>query len=65
MEDLGFSVTPKGGSIFTFNPPESLNTRPITFHRPHVSEIEGHKLLVFKRRLERAYQWTEDSFVVA
>ena len=39
MAHLSFSVTPKGGSIFTFSPPASMNTRPITLHRPHVSEI--------------------------
>lgn len=64
MADLGFSVTPKGGSIFTLNPPASMNSRPITLHRPHVSEIEGYKMLIIKRRLERAYGWTTDSFVV-
>lgn len=65
MADVGFSVTPKGGSVFTFNPPASMDTRPITLHRPHVSEIEGYKLLIFSRRLYRAYGWTADSFVVA
>lgn len=64
MVDLGFSVTPKGGSIFTFDPPASMETRPITLHRPHVSEIEGHKLLVLARRMQRVYGWTPDSFVV-
>jgi hypothetical protein len=64
MADLGFSVTPKGGSIFTFNPLSSLEARPITLHRPHVSEIEGFKLLIIARRLQRTYGWTSDSFVV-
>lgn len=64
MADLGFSLTPKGGSIFTFNPPASMETRPITLHRPHVYEIEGYKLLILARRLERAYGWTASSFVV-
>lgn len=65
MADLGFSVTPKGGSVFTFNPPASMNSRPITLHRPHVSEIEGYKLLIVARRLQRVYGWTSRSFVVA
>lgn len=30
MADMGFSVTPKGGSIFTFNPPESMEASSIT-----------------------------------
>jgi hypothetical protein len=65
MADLGFSVTPKGGSIFTFNPPASMNSRPITLHRPHVSEIEGTKLVIIARRLQRVYGWSARSFVVA
>lgn len=65
MADLGFSVTPKGGSVFTFNPPASMNSRPITLHRPHVSEIEGYKLLIVARRLQRVYGWAPRSFVVA
>lgn len=64
MADLGFSVTPKGGSVFTFNPPDSMNSRPITLHRPHVSEIEGYKLLIIARRLQRVYGWSARSFVV-
>jgi len=40
MTELGFSVTPKGGSVFTFNPPESMAEKgSLTLHRPHVSEI--------------------------
>jgi hypothetical protein len=65
MADLGFSVTPKGGSIFTFNPPESMNSRPITLHRPHISETEGYKLLILARRLQKVYGWSARSFVVA
>jgi hypothetical protein len=64
MADLGFSVTPKGGSIFTFNLPASMESRPITLHRPHVSEIEGYTLLIIARRLQRTYRWSSDSFVV-
>lgn len=65
MADLGFSVTPKGGSVYTFNPPESMNSRPITLHRPHASGVEGYKLLILARRLQRVYGWTEGFFVVA
>jgi hypothetical protein len=64
MADLGFSVTPNGGSIFTFNPAASMNSRPVTLHRPHVSDIEGYKLLIISRRLQRKYGWGSDSFVV-
>jgi len=64
MGDLGFSVTPKGGSIYTFNPPESMEASPITLHRPHASEIEGYKLLIFSRRLRRTYGWDAETFEV-
>lgn len=64
MADLQFSVTPKGGSAFTFNPPTSMNSRPINLHRPHSSEIEGEILLIYASRLHKAYGWTADSFVV-
>ena len=66
MADLGFSVTPKGGSIFEFNPPASMSiTRPITLHRPHLSDIEGHTMCIFARRLERVYGWRAETFLVA
>jgi hypothetical protein len=65
MADVGFSVTPKGGSIFTFNPPESMGaTRSVTLHRPHVSDIEGYLLLIYSKRLHKTYGWTEETFVV-
>ncbi|KAK0258829.1 hypothetical protein LTS09_006610 [Friedmanniomyces endolithicus] len=65
LADLGFSVTPKGGSIYTFNPPESMSASPITLHRPHASEIEGYKLLIFARRLSRVYGWNAQTFEIA
>jgi hypothetical protein len=64
MADLGFSVMPKGGSIFEFNPPASMDKRPITLHRPHVSDFEGYKILILSRGLEWACGWTSNSFVV-
>jgi hypothetical protein len=33
-------------------------------HRPHVSDIEGYKLLLIARRLQRKYGWGSGSFVV-
>lgn len=65
MADLGFSITPKYGSVFTFHPPESMDApRSITLHRPHASEIEGHKLLIFSSRLHKTYNWTAETFEV-
>ncbi|KAJ3947829.1 uncharacterized protein N0V96_002064 [Colletotrichum fioriniae] len=56
MAELGFSVLPKYGSVFTFMPPDSMAVkRPFTIHRPHKSQIEGYMTLVYSRRLARAY----------
>lgn len=65
MGDLGFSIIPKYGSVYTFLPPQSIpNQRPLTLHRPHQSQIEGYKLLKFKRRLKMVYFWGADTFVL-
>ena len=64
MTDLGFSVTPKVGSIYTFVPPKTVAVqRKLTLHRPHQSNVEGARLLVFSRRLKRVYGWDESTFV--
>ncbi|KAK3939513.1 ipa protein [Diplogelasinospora grovesii] len=56
MADLGFSVVPKFGSVYTFLPPQSMNAdRSLTVHRPHQSRIEGHLVPVFAQRLRRVY----------
>ncbi|KAI0867947.1 hypothetical protein GGS24DRAFT_245646 [Hypoxylon argillaceum] len=63
LAELGFSVIPKFGSVFTFFPPESMAVQtPLTLHRPHRSRIEGYLLLVFARRLSRLYGWGKDTF---
>ncbi|KAK2055508.1 hypothetical protein LY76DRAFT_187200 [Colletotrichum caudatum] len=65
MAELGFSVLPKYGSVFTFIPPETMAVkRPFTIHRPHKSNIEGYMTLVYARRLNRAYGWDEETFAV-
>ncbi|PKS05935.1 hypothetical protein jhhlp_007768 [Lomentospora prolificans] len=65
MVELGFSVFPKFGSVYTFSPPESLGfKRSLTIHRPHQSRIEGYLLPIFARRLKRVYGWTEKTFEV-
>ncbi|KAI1264339.1 hypothetical protein F5Y18DRAFT_390167 [Xylariaceae sp. FL1019] len=63
MADLGFSVLPRFGSVYTFVPPDNMGMqRSLTLHRPHQSQIEGYKLLSYARRLARVYGWNEDSF---
>ncbi|KAI1458571.1 hypothetical protein F4805DRAFT_474150 [Annulohypoxylon moriforme] len=65
MSDLGFSVIPEYGSVYTFAPTEKLGfDKSIKIHRPHQSRIEGHKLLFIARILSRTYGWTKDSFQV-
>ncbi|KAI0904173.1 hypothetical protein F4823DRAFT_615865 [Ustulina deusta] len=66
LAELGFSVMPKFGSVFTFYPREDMAIqKPLTLHRPHKSRIEGYMLLVFARRLNRLYGWTEGTFQMA
>jgi hypothetical protein len=66
MADLGFSVIPKFGSIYTFSPPENVTVqRDLTLHRPHQSCIEGWRLLVVSRRLKRVYGWDETTFILS
>ncbi|KAF5617606.1 uncharacterized protein FTJAE_12624 [Fusarium tjaetaba] len=64
MYELGFSVLPRFGSVYTFRPSEDMDIkRPFSIHRPHQSQIEGYLILILARRLNRAYGWSEDSFV--
>ncbi|TGJ87658.1 hypothetical protein E0Z10_g1154 [Xylaria hypoxylon] len=66
LAELGFSVMPTFGSVFTFFPPDNMATqKPLTLHRPHKSRIEGYRLLVFARRLNRQYGWGEGTFEIA
>lgn len=66
MAELGFSVFPKFGSVYTFNPPADIGAqRSVTLHRPHQSRIEGRLLLIFSRRLNRAYGWNDQTFEVS
>lgn len=66
MAELGFSVFPKFGSVYTFQPPASIGARrSLTVHRPHQSRIEGRLVLIFARRLSRTYGWTEETFKVS
>ncbi|KAM0081534.1 hypothetical protein ACKRZS_006320 [Fusarium odoratissimum] len=66
MSELGFSVLPRFGSVYTFRPSEDMDIkRPVSIHRPHQSQIEGYLILILARRLNRTYGWSVDSFVTA
>lgn len=66
MSEVGFSIIPEYGSVYTFSPSDGLALgRSIKIHRPHQSRIEGHKLLFIARYLSRTYGWTKDTFQVA
>jgi hypothetical protein len=66
MTDLGFSIDPKVGSIYTFVPPKKMAIRrDITLHRPHQASIEGRLLLIYSRRLKQVYGWDNSTFVAA
>ncbi|KAF9873519.1 hypothetical protein CkaCkLH20_08978 [Colletotrichum karsti] len=65
MAELGFSVFPKYGSVYTFRPPShSTEAKPFTIHRPHGASIDGYKILILARRLKRTYGWGEETFVI-
>jgi hypothetical protein len=65
MTDLGFSVQPRTGSVYTFFPPESMHaSKSLTLHRPHKSEIESYHTIVYAKRLRRVYGWNEKTFEV-
>lgn len=66
LADLGFSVLPKFGSVYTFLPPESMEVKKsLTIHRPHKANIEGWLLPIIARRLKRVYGWDEHTFEIA
>ncbi|KAK5048624.1 hypothetical protein LTR84_005715 [Exophiala bonariae] len=66
MTDMGFSVRPRTGSVYTFFPPESMGaSRWFTVHRPHKSDIEGYYAILYAKRLQRVYGWNENTFEVA
>ncbi|CAI0644495.1 unnamed protein product [Colletotrichum noveboracense] len=63
VAELGFSVYPRHGSVYTFRPPMQFKVkRPLTIHRPHQSQIEGYRLLILAWRLNRTYGWSEKTF---
>lgn len=66
MVDLGFSIVPKFGPVYTFVPPKSMEaTTSLTVHRPHKASIEGYLVPIYARQLKTKYGWDESSFVVS
>ncbi|KAF2995266.1 hypothetical protein E8E13_003976 [Curvularia kusanoi] len=64
MADLGFSIIPKFGSIYTFVPPHSVAVQKrLTLHRPRQSNLEQFHLLSYSRRLKTVYGWGSSTFV--
>ncbi|CAG8886281.1 unnamed protein product [Penicillium egyptiacum] len=65
MAKLGFSISPKYGSVYTFYPPDSMTAKKsFTMHRPHQSKIEGYRVLTVARRLRTLYGWDKETFQV-
>ncbi|CAI7609727.1 unnamed protein product [Penicillium palitans] len=65
MAKLGFSISPKYGSVYTFYPPDSMTVqKSFTVHRPHQSKMEGYRVLMVARRLRSLYGWSEETFQV-
>ncbi|KAH7149980.1 hypothetical protein B0J13DRAFT_583377 [Dactylonectria estremocensis] len=63
MVDLGFSVLPRYGSIYTFLLPDSRDVKKsLTLHRPHESRTEKYLILMIPRRFKRVYGWGEHTF---
>ncbi|KAG9659514.1 hypothetical protein KCU64_g3805, partial [Aureobasidium melanogenum] len=65
MLSIGFVVEKLFGSVWHFAPPESVIGEHIQFHAPHAGDkVRYHVARLFGRRLQRAYGWSEDMFVV-
>ncbi|KAB5577812.1 hypothetical protein GE09DRAFT_1214022 [Coniochaeta sp. 2T2.1] len=63
MVDLGFSVEPLYGSVFTFLPSAEMGMlQSFTTHRPHGPKMEKYRVQSVARRLNRVYGWTRDTF---
>ena len=65
LSSTGFAVEKQYGSAWLFTPPEP-HQRTIIFHEPHPSRsIPIHVVRRHGRRLERAYNWTSETFALA
>lgn len=65
MLSIGFVVEKLFGLVWHFAPPESVTGEHIQFHAPHAGDkVRYHVARLFGRRLQRAYGWSENMFVV-
>jgi hypothetical protein len=63
MIDIGFSILPSIGSLYTFVPGEDFDvTTFFTLHRPYLSVIWGDRLLLLALRLKMLYGWGKETF---
>ena len=61
MVDIGFSIDPVGGSVFTFI---MRGKGRISIHQPHPdSTLQPHHLRNIGTGLEEAFGWTRENFV--
>ncbi|PYH90739.1 hypothetical protein BO71DRAFT_333764 [Aspergillus ellipticus CBS 707.79] len=66
MVDVGFSIAPTTGSIFSFEPPAYLDIKQsVNIHRPHESAVEGYLIRIWAKRLRDTYGWGRDTFEIA
>jgi hypothetical protein len=66
MKETGFTVQKLYGSVWQFTPQGLDVERGINFHEPHPSgKIPFRTCRRYGRRLNRAYGWTGDMFILA
>ena len=64
MVELKFSVLPKYGSVYKFEPTDhQIARKAVTVHRPHKSRIEGHQVPILARKLNGIFGWDQGTFV--
>uniref|UniRef100_A0A093VBE3 Uncharacterized protein n=1 Tax=Talaromyces marneffei PM1 TaxID=1077442 RepID=A0A093VBE3_TALMA len=63
MVDIGYSILPSVGSLYTFVPGKESNVATfLTLHRPYRSVIRGDGLLLLALRLKLLYGWRKETF---
>lgn len=63
MKEVGFSILPSLGSLYTFVPDEASDVALfLTLYRPYRSVIHGDGLLLLALRLKLLYGWNKGTF---